>query len=137
MKPFEALRKAWRTAATLVGLAFAAAPGRAAVAVVTELLGAALSLLATYQIQDVVQAAAKTPGDVEILGLIAGHPRWGLRPAVRSAVLRNPDLSAPLALSLVTRATLEDLRGLRDSPRSTPLLRACAERVLAERVFED
>jgi hypothetical protein len=86
---------------------------------------------------DVVRAAARTPAHAEILALIAGHPRWGLRPAIRSAILRNPDLPTPLALSLVTRATLEDLRGLRDSPRSTPLLRACAERVLAERVFED
>ncbi|THD64173.1 ABC transporter ATP-binding protein [Phenylobacterium sp.] len=58
MKPLEGLRKTWRTAATLVGLAFSAAPRRAGVAIVTELLGALLTLLASYQIQNVVQAAA-------------------------------------------------------------------------------
>ena len=86
---------------------------------------------------DVIQAAARNPTEPDILTLIADHPRWGLRPAVRSAVLRNPNLPAPVALSFLTRATLEDLRGLRDSPRCSPLLRACAERVLADRVFED
>jgi ATP-binding cassette subfamily B protein len=58
MKLLAGLHKTWRTAATLVGLAFAAAPGRAAVAVVTELMGAVLSLIASYQIQSVVQTAA-------------------------------------------------------------------------------
>jgi hypothetical protein len=54
MNLLEGLRKTWRTAATLVGLAFAAAPGRAGVAVVTELGGAIFSLIASYQIQGVV-----------------------------------------------------------------------------------
>lgn len=82
---------------------------------------------------DVVFAAARPEATPEILTLIAGHPRWSLRPAVRSAVLRHPDLPQPLALTLLTRANLEDLRGIRDSPRSSALLKACAERVLAER----
>jgi ATP-binding cassette subfamily B protein len=58
MKLLEGLRKTWGTAVTLVSLAFSAAPGRATVAIVTELLGAILTLLASYQIQGVVQAAA-------------------------------------------------------------------------------
>jgi hypothetical protein len=82
---------------------------------------------------DVLQAASR-PGATEAnLSLIAGHPRWSLRPAVRGAVLRHPNLPVPLALSLLTRASLEDLRGVRDSPRASTLLRACAERVLAQR----
>ena len=85
---------------------------------------------------DVVQAAIQPDASPEILSLIAEHPRWGARPAVRSAVLRHPALPAPLALSLLTRASLEDLRGLRDSPRVTDLLKACAQRVLAERAGE-
>ncbi len=85
---------------------------------------------------DVVQAAVQPGASPELLALISGHPRWGLRPAVRSAVLRNPRLPAPMALSLLTRASLEDLRGIRDSPRSSTLLKACAERVLAERLAE-
>ncbi len=85
---------------------------------------------------DVVQAAASELGDRrECLALIAGHPRWALRPTVRSAVLRNPALPAAMALSLLTRARLDDLRGLLESPRTPLLIRACAERVLAERGF--
>ena len=85
---------------------------------------------------DVVQAAIQQNATAETLSLIAEHPRWGVRPAVRSAVLRNPALPPPLALSLLTRASLEDLRGLRDSPRVPQLLKACAQRVLAERAGE-
>lgn len=82
---------------------------------------------------DVIQAAARPEAIEANLSLIAEHPRWSLRPAVRSAVLRHPNLPLPVALSLLSRANLEDLRGVRDSPRSSPLLRACAERVLAEK----
>jgi hypothetical protein len=85
---------------------------------------------------DVVQAAVSSIATAESLALIAEHPRWALRPAVRSAVLRNPSLPEPVALSLLTRASLEDLRGLRDSAHVPPLLKACAERVLARRQGE-
>src|SRR5215470_19042825 len=83
---------------------------------------------------DVIQAATVETGDREdCLVLIAGHPRWGLRPGVRSAILRHPALPLGVALSLLTRASLDDLRGVLESPRVTPLVKACAERVLAER----
>jgi hypothetical protein len=83
---------------------------------------------------DIVQAAAAELGArSDCLALIAEHPRWGLRPAVRSAILRNPRLPVPLALSLLTRASLDDLRGILESPRTPALVRACTERVLAER----
>jgi hypothetical protein len=85
---------------------------------------------------DVVQAAGSSFAAPEALALIAEHPRWALRQTVRSAVLRNPRLPGPLALSLLSRASLEDLRGLRDSPHFPALLRACAERVLARREGE-
>lgn len=83
---------------------------------------------------DVIQAAALQIGNrADCLALIAEHPRWGARPAVRSSILRNPVLPVPLTLSLLTRASFDDLRGLLESPRTAPLVRACAERVLAER----
>ena len=83
---------------------------------------------------DVIHAASLAQGErADCLALIAEHPRWGLRPAVRSTILRNPALPMPVALSLLTRASLQDLRGVLDSPRSAALVRACAERVLAER----
>lgn len=85
---------------------------------------------------DVVQAVLQPLSSADALSLIAAHPRWGPRPAVRSAVLRSTNRPEGLALALLPRATLEDLRGVRDSPRSSELLRACAERVLAERAGE-
>jgi hypothetical protein len=84
---------------------------------------------------DVIQAATLQLGDrSDCLTLIAENARWGARPAVRSALLRHPVLPVPLTLSLLTRASLEDLRGMIESPRTAPLVRACAERVLAERI---
>ncbi len=82
---------------------------------------------------DVIQAAVQHSAGPESLDLIIRHPRWGARAGVRSAVLRSPSLPDALALGLLTRASLEDLRGIRDSPRTSALVRACAERVLAER----
>jgi hypothetical protein len=86
---------------------------------------------------DVIQATIQTRATAESLACIAGHPRWGSRPAVRSALLRHPELPPAVALTLLTRASLDDLRGIRDSSRASALLRACAERVLAERLVED
>ncbi|MGH9400171.1 MAG: hypothetical protein ACRD00_07365, partial [Thermoanaerobaculia bacterium] len=72
-----------------------------------------------------------------VLEVIAGHPRWSVRAGVRSALLRNPGLPGPLALSLLTRATREDLEGLAAAPGIPRFLRLCAQRVLAQRGRED
>ncbi|MGH9365578.1 MAG: hypothetical protein ACRD1B_10005 [Thermoanaerobaculia bacterium] len=82
---------------------------------------------------DLVQAAARREAGVSALEVIAAHPRWSLRPAVRSALLRNPRLPVAVALTLLPKASARDLAGLRDSPGVPRLVRACAERVLAQR----
>jgi hypothetical protein len=82
---------------------------------------------------DVVQSAARPGARPAVLEVIAVHPRWSLRPAVRSALLRNSTLPLPLGLTLVSRATRDDLEGLLVSPGVPVILRACAERVLADR----
>jgi hypothetical protein len=83
---------------------------------------------------DVVQAASR--GEEPVLEVIAGHPRWSLRPSVRGALLRNRRLPMSLALTLLTQASAEDLQGLCDSPGVPRLLKACAQRVLARRAGE-
>ncbi len=83
---------------------------------------------------DVVAATARA--GARVLEVIADHPRWSLRTAVRSALLRNSNLPVARALSLLTRASSEDLRGLTDSPGVPQLLKACAQRVLAQRAGE-
>jgi hypothetical protein len=82
---------------------------------------------------DVVQAALRREAGSTILGLIAGHPRWGVRSAVRSALLRNRSLPDALALTMLSSASAEDLRGLMSGPGVSRFLRGCAERVLARR----
>ena len=82
---------------------------------------------------DVVQAAARPGAEPEALEVIAAHPRWVLRPSIRGALLRNPNLPVAAALGLLSRASREDLEGLRFVTGISPLLRACAERVLADR----
>lgn len=81
---------------------------------------------------DVVQAAIRATA-AEVLGAIAAHPRWSLRPEVRSALLGNPTLPVPAALALLTRATRGDLERLRDASGVASLVKACAERILADR----
>ncbi|MDQ6893379.1 MAG: hypothetical protein M3167_11965 [Acidobacteriota bacterium] len=82
---------------------------------------------------DVVQAAANPDGAPEALAVIASHPRWRLRRAVRSALLRNRLLQTGAGLSLLTVSRDLELRELLESPSLARILRACAERVLAER----
>ena len=60
---------------------------------------------------DVVQAAARRETPPAVLEVIALHPRWSLRPGVRSALLRNPALPVAVALSLLSGATAADLAG--------------------------
>lgn len=82
-----------------------------------------------------VAGRAQTPSGA--LEAIASHPRWSVRPALRSALLQNPRLPLALALSLLSRASAADLGGLLSAPGVSPLLRACAQRVLAHRRGRD
>jgi hypothetical protein len=82
---------------------------------------------------DLIQVAARAETPPASLEALSAHPRWGARPSLRGALLRNPRLPVPVALSLLSRATAADLAGIRESPRISPFLKACAERVLAER----
>jgi hypothetical protein len=82
---------------------------------------------------DLIQVAARRETPPAALESLAAHPRWSARPALRSALLRNPRLPVPIALSLLSRATAADLAGLREAPGLSALVKACAERVLAER----
>jgi hypothetical protein len=83
---------------------------------------------------DVVQAAVHGGATSETLEVIASHPRWSVRAGVRSALLRNPLLPVPIALTLLPRASVADLDGILESPGSPEILKACAQRLLARRV---
>jgi hypothetical protein len=82
---------------------------------------------------DVVRAASNPDATAAALETVAGHPRWTLRPGVRSALMRNRRLPTGAALSLLTSAGSGELRDLLEHPGLSLILRACAERVLAQR----
>lgn len=82
---------------------------------------------------DVVQAAARPDAPAPVLDVIAAHARWSLRPGVRGALLRNRSLPTAAALSLLSGAGDRELSTLLENPNLTKILRACAERVLADR----
>jgi len=80
---------------------------------------------------DIVCAAGHTRARPEVLEVIAGHPRWSLRPGVRAALLQNRALPPAAAESLLARATEVEMAAFRDSPGVPSPLRALAERILA------
>jgi hypothetical protein len=82
---------------------------------------------------DIVQVAARPQTPPAALEAIASHPRWGLRPILRSTLLRNPALPLPVALSLLSRASVADLAGILETPGIFRLVKACAQRHLARR----
>lgn len=82
---------------------------------------------------DVVGAAANPEAPPAVLETVAGHARWTLRPAVRSTLLRNRRLPTGAALSLLTSAGTGELTDLLSHPSLSRILRACVERVLAQR----
>jgi len=86
---------------------------------------------------DIVQVAARPQTPPAVLETIAAHPRWGVRPALRSALLRNPALPLAVALSLLSRASSADLAGILETPGIFRLVKACAERHLARRRKQD
>src|SRR6266540_2731151 len=87
--------------------------------------------------RDVIAVAARAQTPPSALEAIASHPRWSLRPALRSALLRNPALPGAVALSLLSRASTADLAGIRQVPGISRLVKACAERLLACRRERD
>jgi len=86
---------------------------------------------------DVIAVAARAQTPPSALEAIASHPRWSLRPALRSALLRNPALPGAVVLSLLSRASTADLAGIREVPGISRLVKACAERLLARRSERD
>jgi hypothetical protein len=82
---------------------------------------------------DVIYAAARPEAEPAVLDTIAAHRRWSLRPGVRGALLRNRSLPTGAALALLSGARDGELSELLENPNLTKILRACAERVLADR----
>lgn len=79
----------------------------------------------------IIAEARKTGGDV--LSNLAGHPRWGVRRAVRRALMRNPRTPVPVALRLIGGLPRRDLQELVRDAGVPKIVRVGAERRLEGR----
>jgi hypothetical protein len=74
--------------------------------------------------------APTTPGPV--LALVAADRRWGLRPALQSALARNPATPSATALRLLPLLPKQELRGVAQDPRASEPVRHRARLLLGE-----
>lgn len=82
---------------------------------------------------DVVAVAASSRAHPDSLTTVAGHPRWRRRPGVREALLGNPALPREAAEALFADETPEELARISDRDANSRVIRAAAQRVLAQR----
>jgi len=78
-----------------------------------------------------IAGASKTSGDV--LAYLALHPKWGVRRAVRQALIRNPRTPVPVALRLIGGLPRRDLQDLIRDAAVPKIVRVGAERRLEGR----
>jgi hypothetical protein len=74
--------------------------------------------------------APTTPGP--ILALVAADRRWGVRPALQSALARNPATPIPTALRLLPLLRKPELRAVAQDPRTAEPVRQRARLLLGE-----
>lgn len=83
--------------------------------------------------RDVVRVAAMRPTIPAILEMIAAHPRWAARYAVRKALAFNPSSPPELARHLLPTLLRQDLEVMVQSQALHPALREEVRQRLAER----
>lgn len=85
--------------------------------------------------RDVVRVAAMRPTTAEVLQVVARHPRWSSRPAVRKALCCNPHTPLVIARRLLPTLLVQDLRHVMEAgalvsalaPEARALLRLRAD----------
>lgn len=80
---------------------------------------------------DVVTVAALRPAVPASLEMVAGHPRWAVRYAVKRAVVLNPYTPPHIAVRLATTLRQADLLEIARDQHLPPVLRAHAAELLA------
>jgi hypothetical protein len=80
---------------------------------------------------EAVRVAAAPCASAELFQHVADHPRWGIRRAVRLALLGNPRTPVPVALQLVEKLSQRDLRQLVKDAKVPKIVRVGADRRLA------
>ncbi len=78
-----------------------------------------------------VMWAAKLPTlNPEALKLIADHPEWGQNPAVAAALVRNPRTPVPVAVRLMPRLAIGELRAIARSQGRPQIVQAAKKQLL-------
>ena len=81
-------------------------------------------------LEEVQWAAKLTTLNPEALKLIADHPEWGQNPGVAAALVRNPRTPVPVALKLLPRLPVADLRALARSQGRPQVVQAAKKHLL-------
>ena len=81
-------------------------------------------------LEEVLWAAKLTTLNPEALRIIAEHPEWGQNPGVAAALVRNPKTPVPVALKLLPRLPLSELRALARSQGRPQIVQAAKKHVL-------
>lgn len=79
---------------------------------------------------DAVCIARAEGAPSEVLARVADHPVWGLRQAVRAALLRNPRTPVHASMRLLKNLPRQELRKVRRDPEVPRVVRVAAERSL-------
>ena len=80
---------------------------------------------------DAVRIAATPKGSPDLFRQCADHPTWGLRPAVRMALLHNSRTPIAVALRLIDRLQAKDLHRLSKDVKVPKIVRVSADRRLS------
>jgi hypothetical protein len=79
---------------------------------------------------DEVQYAAKLPTlSPEALKLIAEHREWGSNPTICAAVARNPKTPVPIAIRILDRLPVSDLRVIAKGAAREPIVHAARKKL--------
>lgn len=84
-------------------------------------------------IDEVLWAAKLNSINPDALKVIAEHPEWGRNAGIAAAVVRNPKTPVPVALKLVPRLQLADVRMIAKSQGRPQIVQAARKIVAAQR----
>lgn len=81
---------------------------------------------------DEVVFAARLPSlNPDALKVIGEHPEWAQNPTVAAALVRNPKTPIPIALKLISRLPVSELRAIAKSQGRPPIVSAAKKQLLA------
>jgi len=81
-------------------------------------------------LEEVVWAAKLSTLNPEALKVIADHQEWGKNPNVAAALVRNPKTPVPIALKLVPRLPVSELRALARSQGRPQIVQAAKKQLM-------